>query len=206
MQSRLACLTFLVSFLLGGSSLSGAAADQKAETALTAHSFSFETAYGDPLPLSQFKGQPILIVNTATECGFKDQLSDLQELHERFETLGLVILGVPSNDFGGQEPVSNKDMKGICEARFGAKFTLTAKTQVKGSGAHPFYAWASETLGMAARPYWNFHKYLVGPDGQIAEWFSTPTRPTAPKVIAAIEQQLARAENSATRRSDLNEK
>ncbi|WP_417668026.1 glutathione peroxidase [Roseibium sp.] len=195
MRQTLARLSFLFSCLLeSGSAIADPSGATGTKATTSAHSFTFETPYGDPLPLAEFKGRPILIVNTATECGFKNQLADLQKLHEQFEALGLVILGVPSNDFGGQEPVSNKDMQGFCEARFGTQFPLTAKTSVKGANAHPFYAWATETLGPAARPYWNFHKYLVGPDGNIADWFSTPTRPTAPKVINAVERQLARAD------------
>ncbi|MBO6757038.1 MAG: glutathione peroxidase [Roseibium sp.] len=159
----------------------------------TAYAFSFETPEGAPLPLSDFAGQPILVVNTATACGFKNQISGLQHLHERFTEEGLVVLGVPSNDFGNQEPRSNSEMRGYCEAQFGAKFPMTAKTHVKGTKAHPFYKWAVDHFGITARPYWNFHKYLVGPDGQLVAWFATPTKPNAPQIVEAIEQQLRRA-------------
>ena len=178
---------------------SGASAvDAASASGPSAHDFSFQSSHGDPVPLADYKGKLILIVNTATECGFKGQLSDLQVLHETYADQGLVVIGVPSNDFGGQEPRSNEEMTGFCEARFGTKFPLMEKTHVKGDQAHPFYKWAADTLGMAARPYWNFHKYLVGPDGSIVAWFSTPTKPTAPKVIASIEEQLGQLSLSDT--------
>lgn len=157
----------------------------------TAHDFSFEMPYGEPLDLKDLSGKVVLVVNTATECGFSDQLAGLQQLHETYAPRGLVVLGVPSNDFGGQEPRKDGDIAKFCEATYGTEFTLTAKTPVKGKAAHPFYRWAADELGFAARPYWNFHKYLIGPDGRIVAWFATPTRPVSPKVTAEIERQLA---------------
>jgi len=156
----------------------------------TAHDFSFEMPHGDPLPLNAFKGKAVLIVNTATECGFSGQLAGLQQLHETYGNRGLVVLGVPSNDFGGQEPRADGEIAKFCEAEYGAAFPLTAKTSVKGKAAHPFYQWAADTLGTAARPYWNFHKYLIGPDGRIVAWFATPTSPTSGKVTGEIERVL----------------
>ncbi|MEO1112588.1 MAG: glutathione peroxidase [Pseudomonadota bacterium] len=156
----------------------------------TASRFSFEMPDGSALPLSQFSGKPVLVVNTATKCGFSKQIAGLQELHERYAARGLVVIAVPSNDFGNQEPLQSSEIAGFCEAKYGAKYLMTAKTQVKGTQAHPFYRWAAETLGSAARPYWNFHKYLIGPDGSIVAWFSTPTKPTSAKIVRAIEAQL----------------
>ncbi|WP_434051760.1 MAG: glutathione peroxidase [Roseibium sp.] len=155
-----------------------------------AQQFSFEMPDGSPLPLDQFSGKPVLVVNTATKCGFSKQIAGLQELHERYHSRGLVVIAVPSNDFGNQEPLNDSEIAGFCEAKYGAKYLMTAKTQVKGTLAHPFYKWAAETLGPAARPYWNFHKYLIGPDGSLVAWFSTPTKPTSSKIISAIEKQL----------------
>ncbi|MET1415716.1 glutathione peroxidase [Roseibium sp. HPY-6] len=152
--------------------------------------FSFEMADGSALPLNQFSGKPILVVNTATKCGFSKQLAGLQELHETYAARGLVVIAVPSNDFGNQEPLKDSEIAGFCEAKYGARYLMTAKTQVKGKSAHPFYRWAAETLGPAARPYWNFHKYLVGSDGSIIAWFSTPTKPTSPIIIKAIDAEL----------------
>lgn len=155
-----------------------------------AHDFTFEMAFGDPLSMKEFAGKAVLVVNTATECGFSGQLSGLQELHERYEGQGLVVLGVPSNDFGGQEPRSDDEIAKHCKAEYGATFTMTAKTVVKGEHAHPFYQWAAQELGVTARPYWNFHKYLIDPNGQLIAWFATPTSPTSRKLISEIERVL----------------
>ena len=168
-------------------SMSPTPAGQARESALR---FSFEMPDGSQLPLEQFAGKTVLVVNTATKCGFSKQLAGLQELHERYSANGLVVIAVPSNDFGNQEPLKDGEIAGFCEAKYGATYRMTAKTSVKGKLAHPFYAWAAETLGPAARPYWNFHKYLIGPDGSIVAWFSTPTKPTAPNIVRAIEAQL----------------
>lgn len=162
-----------------------------AENTQNAHAFSFETQSGAELPLSDYRGKLVLVVNTATECGFAGQIGGLQELWDRFGDKGLIVLGVPSNDFGGQEPRSNDEIIGYCETRYGAHFPMTAKTSVKGKDAHDFYRWARQELGLAARPYWNFHKYLIGPEGNILAWFSTPTGPNSKRVVSAIEKHLA---------------
>ncbi|GAB4357460.1 MAG: glutathione peroxidase [Kiloniellaceae bacterium] len=164
-----------------------------AEPGKSAHDFTFTAIEGGPLPLSQYKGKVVLLVNTASLCGFTPQYDDLQAVWERYRERGLVVLGVPSNDFGGQEPGSEAEIKQFCEVNFSIDFPLTAKEHVVGDAAHPFYRWAAEQLGFAAKPRWNFHKYLIGPDGTLADWFSTVTKPTAPKVTAAIEAQLAKA-------------
>ena len=166
-------------------------AEEKGSAQQNAHAFSFDMPAGAPLELKKYSGKLILIVNTATECGFRGQLTDLQTLHETYADRGLIVLGVPSNDFGGQEPREDGEIAQFCEANYGARFAMTAKTSVKGKEAHPFYRWATQQLGIAARPYWNFHKYLIGPDGEIVSWFSTPQRPTSRAVIKKIERQLA---------------
>lgn len=179
----LACLSWLIIPLLPASAAES--------TGKSAYDFSFETAHGEDMPLSAYKGKLLMVVNTATECGFKEQIGDLQTLWEQYKDRGLVVLGVPSNDFGGQEPRSNEELAGFCEVRFGAKFPMTAKVHVKGNEAHPFYQWAASEMGIAARPYWNFHKYLIGPDGRIIAWFATPTRPTSSTVTSEIDTALA---------------
>ncbi len=156
----------------------------------SAHAFAFTSIDGEPLPLSGFEGKAVLIVNTASFCGFTRQYADLQALWERYRERGLVVLGVPSNDFGAQEPGSEAEIKEFCEVNFNIDFPLTAKEAVVGPGAHPFYRWAAEKLGYAAAPKWNFHKYLIAPDGRLEDWFSTVTAPTAPRVIKAIEAHL----------------
>lgn len=155
-----------------------------------AHAFSFTALEGGDLPLAQWAGQPILIVNTASQCGFTPQFAGLQRLHERFSPAGLVVLGVPSNDFRGQEPLDASSIRGFCDRRFGVTFPLTAKTHVRGADAHPFYKWAAERAGWMGKPRWNFHKYLIGANGHLADWFSTLTPPSAGSVEAAIERAL----------------
>ena len=156
----------------------------------SAHDFTFTSIDGVPLPMSQFRGKVILVVNTASFCGFTKQYATLQSVWERYSGRGFVVLGVPSNDFGGQEPGSDSDIKEFCELNYEIDFPMSAKVHVKGSEAHPFYNWAATELGMIARPRWNFHKYLVDADGQLVDWFSSPTSPLSKRVISAIEKHL----------------
>ena len=156
----------------------------------SAHDFSFQTIDGAPLPLSRFAGKAVLVVNTASHCGFTRQYTALQEVWSRYRDRGLVVLGVPSNDFGGQEPGTEAEIKSFCEVNFNVDFPLTEKVQVRGTAAHPFYQWAGQELGGLAKPRWNFHKYLIGPDGRLVNWFSTPTSPLSDRVIKSIEAAL----------------
>ena len=156
----------------------------------TAHQFSFVTIDGQTLPLSQFAGKAVLIVNTASRCGFTGQYADLQNLWQRYQSQGLVVLGVPSNDFGGQEPGTKTEIKAFCEINFDVDFPLTEKVNITGSAAHPFYRWARDSLGTMSKPRWNFHKYLITPDGKIADWFSTVTSPTSTRLLRAVEAVL----------------
>ena len=178
-------LVALLAFAAGPAAAAGPAG--------SAYDFGFTAIEGGPLPLAQFKGKVILLVNTASQCGFTPQYADLQAVWERYRDRGFVVLGVPSNDFGGQEPGSEAEIKQFCEVNFDVDFPLTAKEQVVGDGAHPFYRWAAQTLGPAAQPRWNFHKYLIGADGRLAGWFATATSPASTEVTGAIEAQLARA-------------
>ncbi|GFZ77657.1 glutathione peroxidase [Elstera cyanobacteriorum] len=162
----------------------------KADMPGSAYDFSFQSIDGQPLPLATFKGKAVLVVNTASQCGFTPQYKGLEALYDRYGAQGLIVLGVPSNDFGGQEPGQNSDIKNFCETTFDVSFPLTEKTHVTGSDAHPFYKWAAEKMGMVAKPRWNFHKYLIGPDGALVDWFSTVTEPTSPRVTKAIETLL----------------
>ncbi|WP_349367459.1 glutathione peroxidase [Salinarimonas sp.] len=155
----------------------------------TAHAFSFDGIEGGRIDLAAHAGRPVLVVNTASRCGFTSQLGGLQTLHERYGPRGLVVIGVPSNDFR-QELSDNADIAAFCEGAYGVTFPLAAKSHVIGADAHPFYAWAArERPGQG--PRWNFHKYLVGPDGRLAAAFGTTTAPTDPRVIMAIERALA---------------
>ncbi len=156
----------------------------------TAHDFTFTAIGGGDMPLSQFKGKAVLVVNTASLCGFTRQYEDLAELWARYRERGLVIVGVPSDDFGGQEPGTDDEIRNFCEVTYGIDFPMTSKAHVKGQAAHPFYKWAADELGRVAVPRWNFHKYLVAPDGRLVDWFSTVTSPTSKRVTRAIEQYL----------------
>ena len=162
----------------------------EAQSAAGAHEFAFVSIEGEPLPLRAFAGKAVLVVNTASFCGFTRQYGDLQEVWERYRDRGLVVLGVPSNDFGEQEPGSAAEIKEFCEVNFDVDFPLAEKTHVVGAAAHPFYRWAAQELGESAAPRWNFHKYLVAPDGRLAAWFPSKTSPTADAVIVAIESNL----------------
>ena len=178
-------------FVFGLLVLFGAASASAAER--SAYDFSFTSIDGDELSLSSFEGRTVLLVNTASRCGFTRQYGDLQKLWETYRDRGLIVLGVPSNDFGGQEPGTEKEIKRFCEVNFDVDFPLTEKVTVKGEEAHPFYQWAADTLGAEAKPGWNFHKYLVGPDGRLVDWFASPVSPLSGAVTSAIEGQLDRA-------------
>lgn len=166
-------------------------ADADSDPMTSAHDFEFVAIEGDRLPLSKFAGRPVLVVNTASQCGFTNQYAGLAEIWAKYRDRGLVVLATPSNDFGGQEPGSEAEIKEFCEVNYGIDFPMTGKVRVKGTDAHPFYKWAAAQFGPLAKPRWNFHKYLISPDGELVKWFSTVTPPTADKVVRAIEAQLA---------------
>jgi len=153
----------------------------------------FTSIDGSPMPLANFRGKVLLVVNTASFCGFTRQYQGLQALWSRYEAQGLVVIGVPSNDFGEQEPKGEAEIKEFCQGAFGVTFPLTSKVAVTGDAAHPFYAWAREALGPSAAPGWNFHKYLVGADGRLVSSFSTRMSPESEPIVAAIETELHKA-------------
>jgi glutathione peroxidase len=155
-----------------------------------AYDFSFKSIDGAPLPMSSFKGKAILVVNVASQCGLTPQYSGLEALWNARKDKGLVVLGVPANDFGAQEPGTEKEIKTFCETRFAVDFPMTAKEHVIGGEAHPLYKWIAGELGEGAAPKWNFHKYLIGKDGNIAGTFGSRTEPMAPELIAAIDAAL----------------
>jgi glutathione peroxidase len=179
----------LFGILLGSLIARPAAAEGPAMSRPTAYAFSFKTLDGGTVRLVDHAGKPILVVNTASLCGYTPQYAGLQELWTRYRARGLLVLGVPSNDFGGQEPGGPDDIDRTANGRYGVTFPLAAKVEVKGPSAHPFYQWAAlERPGES--PRWNFHKYLVGRDGRIAAAFSTQTEPNDPRLIAVIEREL----------------
>ena len=156
----------------------------------SAHDSSFNAIEGGDLPMSQFKGKAVLVVNTASFCGYTPQYEGLQSLWSEYRDKGLVVLGVPSNDFGAQEPGTEAEIKDFCEANFDVDFPLTAKEVVKGSDAHPFYQWAAAEKGASNAPRWNFHKYLVAPDGSLAEAFPSRVEPLSEELVSAVEANL----------------
>lgn len=163
----------------------------------TAYDFSFKTLSGEQsMPLSQFKGKVVLIVNTASKCGFTKQYAELEKLYEKYKDKGLVILGVPSNDFAGQEPGSNQEIASFCQLNFGVTFPMAAKEVVTGDKAHPFYQWAKKSFGFWTAPKWNFHKYLINRNGQLVDYFYTTTSPEATRMQTAIEKLLAESPTS----------
>ena len=160
---------------------------------VTAFVFSFPGLEGGEIKLAQYAGSPMLIVNTASLCGYTPQYAGLQQLWTRYHHRGLMIVGVPSNDFGGQEPGGPNDIVSTAHGQYGVGFPLAEKTQVKGPSAHPFYKWAAGERPLET-PRWNFHKYLVGRDGHIAAVFPTDIEPMDARVINAIAKELPRAE------------
>jgi glutathione peroxidase len=155
-----------------------------------AHAFSFTSIDGKPVALSQFKGKAVLVVNTASACGLTPQYKGLEALWRAYKDKGLVVLGVPSNDFGAQEPGTEGEIRTFCETHFGVDFPMTSKVAVIGGSAHPFYQWAAKELGEGGAPRWNFHKYLIGKDGALAGTFGSRTEPEAAEVKSAIEEAL----------------
>jgi glutathione peroxidase len=157
---------------------------------MTAYDFTFSSIVGVPLPLAAYRGRPLLVVNTASFCGFTPQYAELQALWGRYGARGLGVLGVPSNDFGEQEPGTAEEIRTFCERNYAITFPLTAKQRVIGDGAHPFFLWIAAELGEAGAPRWNFHKYLVGPDGLLAGAWPSSVRPSDPSIVAEIEPLL----------------
>jgi glutathione peroxidase len=157
----------------------------------SAYDYSFRTLIGEEkLPLSTYKGKVLLIVNTASQCGFTSQYEGLEKLYEQYKGQGLVILGVPSNDFGKQEPGSGAEIAHFCKLNYGVSFPMASKEAVSGDAAHPFYQWARDTLGFGTGPKWNFHKYLVNRDGKLVDHFNSTTSPSSDSIRDAVEAAL----------------
>jgi glutathione peroxidase len=152
--------------------------------------FNIRDINEEVLDLSQYKNKTILLVNVASNCGFTKQYSDLQNLYEKYNNKGLVVLGIPSNQFGGQEPGNNNEIKDFCETNFNITFPLTSKFDVKGDNAHPIYMWAKKNYGSSTIPKWNFHKILINKNGKIEETYSSFTNPMSKKIIKKLEDIL----------------
>ena len=157
---------------------------------MSAHDFQFTSIDGKPLKLSDFAGKAVLVVNTASACGFTPQYKGLEALWQKYRDKGLVVLGVPSNDFGAQEPGSESEIKNFCETRFNVSFPMTSKNAVVGGKAHPFYKWIVSEAGEGAAPRWNFHKYLIDTKGKLAGAFPSKVGPEDAKLTEAIDTAL----------------
>jgi glutathione peroxidase len=166
-----------------------ACAQASAMSRITAYAFSFPGLEAGDIKLADYAGKPILVVNTASLCGYTPQYTGLQQLWARYHDRGLMIIGVPSNDFGGQEPGGADDIVKTAHGEYRISFPLAAKAQVKGPSPHPFYKWAAGERPLET-PRWNFHKYLVGRDGHIAAVFPTDVEPMDARVINAIVKEL----------------
>ena len=154
------------------------------------YQFTIATAAGQPQPLEAYRGRVLLIVNTASKCGFTPQYAGLQELHDQYHQRGLTILALPCNQFGGQEPGSNEEIQNFCQVNYGLSFPVMGKLAVNGDAAHPLYQWLKSERGglLGSNIKWNFTKFLIGRDGQVLERFAPLTKPA--KLSAAIEQAL----------------
>ncbi len=154
--------------------------------------YGFTSIEGEPMPLEQWQGHPVLVVNTASYCGYTRQFDGLQALWERYRDRGLVVIGVPSNDFGGQEPGSNAEIKTFCEANFAVDFPMTEKVHVRGADSHPLFGWLRRQLGQKAGPDWNFHKFLIGPDGAAVATWPSAVEPGSAEITGAIDGLVKR--------------
>ena len=148
---------------------------------------SIKSIDNETINLSELKGKTILLVNVASKCGFTNQYTDLQTLYEKYKDKGLVVLGVPSNQFGGQEPGSNNEIKDFCETNFNITFPITDKVDVKGVNAHKIYKWAKENYGSSTVPKWNFHKILINKEGKIQDTFNSFITPLSAKIIKQLD-------------------
>ena len=137
--------------------------------------------------LDRFRGKTILIVNVASKCGFTKQYSGLQTLYQRYKEKNFIVLGIPSNQFGAQEPGSNDEIKNFCETNFNITFPITDKVNVKGNNAHLIYKWAKKNHGKSTVPKWNFHKILINKEGKIQDTFGSFVKPLSEKIIKQIE-------------------
>jgi glutathione peroxidase len=175
--------------LIGGLLALPARAAAPGQSAVTAAAFGFDRPEGGRLALADLAGKPVLVVNTATACGYAPQLSGLQQVWTRFGARGLTVVAVPSGDFGNQEPLEGAAIVEALRRSHGVTFPVVAKTSVTGPNAHPFYRWAAaERPGET--PRWNFHKYLVGRDGHLAAAFPSAVEPTDPRLVTAVAREL----------------
>ena len=153
------------------------------------YDFEITSISGDNIKLSEYKNKVVLLVNTASQCGFTPQYAGLQKIYDRYKEDDFIVLGVPSNDFN-QELSKESEVKKFCEIRFGVNFPMTSIQKIRGETAHPLYKWIAGNVSVIGQPRWNFHKYLIGKDGKVINWFSSMTSPTSEGFINQVEEAL----------------
>jgi glutathione peroxidase len=179
----LVCLMFCAALLAGGKSI---------------YDFTLNSIDGQPAPLSAYKGKVVMLVNVASRCGFTPQYTALEAVYEKYKDRGFVIVGIPANNFGAQEPGTNEEIKTFCSTKYNVKFPMMSKVSVKGDDKTPLYEYLTDKSANPATGgdiQWNFTKFLVGPDGQIVARFEPKTTPDSPEVTSAIEKALATAKH-----------
>ena len=152
------------------------------------YDLSFESIDGNTISLKEFKNKPIIVVNSASFCGFTYQYEQLENLYQKYKKKGLVIIAIPSNDFGGQEYKDNKKVKEFCEVNFNISFPITTITKVKGKSRHSFFKWVEKEAGYLSLPKWNFYKYLINKEGKLSSWFSSVTKPSSEKFLNELKK------------------
>ncbi len=155
------------------------------DVAESAYDFAFIDIDGKNLPLSQFKGKPLLIFNSASKCGFTSQYTGIQKIHEDYKTKGLIVIGIPSDNFN-QEPGSEEDIKKFCMVNFNITFDLTKKNNVVGAGAHPFFKWLNKNYKV--KPKWNFYKFVINKNGKLENHFSSMIAPSSSKLVSSLDK------------------
>ena len=155
-----------------------------------AYKFSFNSIDGKIVNLKDFKGKPILIINTASLCGFTNQYADIESLYDKYKENGLVVIGIPSNDFGNQELSTNTEVKDFCTTNFDISFLLTEITKIKGQNGHPFFKWIKQEAGFLAFPKWNFYKYLINNKGELVSWYTSTTNPKSDKIEKELQKLM----------------
>jgi len=159
----------------------------------TIYNINVNTASGETQSLEQFKGKVLLVVNTASECGFTPQLKELQALHEELKSEHFSVIGFPCNQFGGQEPLEGEEVANFCQKNYGVDFPIFEKVDVKGENAHPLYQFLadkSQNGQFSNTPKWNFHKYLIDKNGKAVDWYLSTTSPTGKKINKKIQDLL----------------
>jgi len=177
---KLATALFIIGLLTAGGSAKG-------DTVMSFYDLTANTLDGTPKKLSDYKGKVLVVVNTASQCGYTPQYAGLEKLYQDYKDKGVLVLGFPSNDFGGQEPGTAAEIKTFCETKYHVTFPMFAKVKTKGDGQSPVYAFLVAKDGA---PKWNFHKYVVGKDGQVTASFPSSVKPDSDELKKAIEAAL----------------